>query len=219
DVEDDPARVGGGVGVVHVSPAPLDVVDELIEIVIQPLERGLLDGPRAVAQSLALREFVERLAPEVDELRGRDGQRLAQELIVEGRRRALAERSRQLGHPTSASRTSARCRARIGELRRRSRPPICMRQPASQATRHEAPAASTFASLRSTIDDDTSGSRTANEPPKPQHSSLAGSSTNSAPSRLRSSVRGDSDSPSPRLRWQESWYVRRPGIALRKRVL
>ena len=46
------------------------------------------------------------------------------------------------------------------ELRRRSLPPICMRQPASQATRHAAPAASTFASLRSTIDDDTSGSRT-----------------------------------------------------------
>ena len=81
------------------------------------------------------------------------------------------------------SSTSARWRARTREPRRRSPPPICMRQPASQATTQSAPVASMLASFLSRIAEDTSGRRTEKEPPKPQHSSLPGSSTKSAPRR------------------------------------
>jgi len=75
--------------------------------------------------------------------------------------------------------------------------PICMRHPASHATRHAAPVASTFSSFFARIWEDTSGRRTANEPPKPQHSSAPGSSTNSTPSRFRRISRGLSASWSP----------------------
>jgi len=60
------------------------------------------------------------------------------------------------------------------------------------------------------MDEDTSGNRTEKEPPKPQHSSAPGSSTSSTPDTPRSSARGEADSPSPRSRWQESWYVTFP---------
>ena len=47
-----------------------------LEIVIEALERRLLDGARAVAQRLALGKLAERLAPQPDELRGGDVERL-----------------------------------------------------------------------------------------------------------------------------------------------
>src|SRR5688572_16132363 len=164
---------------------------------VQALEGRLLDGPGPVAQLLALEEPGERLAPEVDEPRGGDGERLLEEGVVEGAGRSLPK--------LHGDKTSARWRARTGEPLRRSAPLMCRRQPASQATTPATPLASMAATFRSRMAVETSGRRTANDPPKPQHSSLPANSTNSAPRRLRRIVRGLTLSPSPRSRWQESW--------------
>src|SRR6185369_9157972 len=117
-------------------------------------------------------EARERLTPETDELGGRDRERLLEKGVLHRAAGALPERSRQLpvAHRAPSS-SSARWIARTRDFARVSPPPICMRQPASHATRHAAPVDSTFASFLARICDETSGRRTANEPPKPQHSS------------------------------------------------
>src|SRR5207245_8253758 len=99
---------------VHVAAEPLDVGHERLEVLVQPLERRLLDGAGAVAQRLALGKVAEGLVAQRDELRRRDVQRLVQEAIAERLPRALAERRAddRLAH----WRTSARCSARSGEL-------------------------------------------------------------------------------------------------------
>src|SRR5581483_677526 len=110
----------------------------------------------------------ERLPAQVDELRGGDGEGLLQERVAQRRPRPLGQRRAEqpLAHRgTSPARTWARCTAFTDEPRRDSPPPICMRQPASHATRHRAPVASTLASFLSRIALDTSGRRTAKEPP------------------------------------------------------
>src|SRR5207253_1778923 len=121
----------------------------LLEVAIEVLERRLLDLPRHVAELLPLREVAERLAAEPDELGRRDGQRLLEKRILHRAAGALAERDREVGlaHAPPPSRSSARCTARTRERRRLRPPPICMRHPASHATRHAAPVASTFSSF------------------------------------------------------------------------
>ena len=196
DVDHDPARLFRAGGVVDVAAQLLDVADERLQMVIEPLEGRFLDRPRLVPQGFALGKAREGLAAQVDELGGGDRECLLEERIVERAVGALPERSGELmiaqGRPPSS--TSARCSARTGDFRRVSPPRICMRQPASQATRQPAPVASTFASFLSRICVETSGSRTENEPPKPQHSSAPGRSTSSAPLRFSRSVRGLLDS-------------------------
>src|SRR5262249_11201551 len=214
DVDDDRPCLGGGRRVVHVAPEPLDVADQGLEVPIQALERRLLDRARLVAQRLALGEARERLAAQTDELGRGDRERFLEKRVLHRAARALAKWCRQLGVAhRPPSRSSARWSARTRDFARVSPPPICMRQPASHATRQSAPVDSTFASFLARICEETSGSRTENEPPKPQHSSAPGSGTNSAPLRLPRSLRGLSDSWSPRRRWHESWYVTRPGTA------
>src|SRR5205823_1568707 len=152
----------------------------LLQVPVEALEGRLLDLSRQVAQALALGKVGERLAAEADELGRRDRQRLLQVHVLHGAARALAERNGEVGlahgDRRSPSSSSARWTARTLEPRRLSPPPSCMRQPASQATTQAAPVDSTFLSFLSRICEGTSGSRTENEPPKPQHSSGAGSS-------------------------------------------
>jgi EAL domain-containing protein (putative c-di-GMP-specific phosphodiesterase class I) len=64
---------------VDVAAEALDVVDQLLEIVIEPRERRLLDRAGAVAERVAFGKLAERLAAEIDELGGRDRERLLQE--------------------------------------------------------------------------------------------------------------------------------------------
>ena len=120
-----------------VAAQPLDVADERLQMMIEPLESRFLDRPRPVPQGFALGEAREGLAAQVDELGGGDREGLLEERIVERAVGALPERSGDLmvaqGRPPSS--TSARCSARTGDFRRVSPPRICMRQPASQATR------------------------------------------------------------------------------------
>src|SRR5262245_8003433 len=222
DVEHDGARLLGRGGEVDVSTPRLDVVDELSEIVVQALEGGLLDLARPVAQGLPFRELAERFAAQPDELGGGDGEGLLQEAVLQRSSRPFPEgrvEVEPLLHRDSPASSSARCMARGPAPRRLRPPPICMRQPASQATTQSACVSATFPSFLSRMAVDTSGRRTENEPPKPQHSSAPASSTNSAPSRLRRMARGAADSCRPRSRWQESWYVTRPRTVLTKRVL
>src|SRR4029450_807630 len=113
-------------------------------MVIELLERRFLDGPGPVPQRLALGKVREGLAAQVDELGGGDREGLLEDRVVERAVGALPERR---GYPVVAqgrppSSTSARCSARTGDFRRVSRPRICMRQPASHATRETAPVGS-----------------------------------------------------------------------------
>src|SRR5206468_2361039 len=80
-----------------ISSEALDVVDQLLEVAIEVLERRLLDFPRHVAELLPLREVAERLAAEPDELGRRDGQRLLEKRILHRVAGALAERDREVG--------------------------------------------------------------------------------------------------------------------------
>src|SRR5262249_59034690 len=76
---------------------------------------------------------------------------------------------------------------------------------AARVARHEALRAvlSTLASFLSSTAVETSGRRTENDPPKPQHSSAPGSSTSSQPFTALSSALGLRDSPSPRSGWRK----------------
>src|SRR2546422_5599205 len=51
DLEDDAAGLGGRRGEVNLTAEALDVVDQLLEVAIEVLERRLLDFPRHVARS------------------------------------------------------------------------------------------------------------------------------------------------------------------------
>ena len=79
---------------------------------------------------------------------------------------------------------------------------MCMRQELSAAQTTSAPVSSTARTLSASIAEDTSGFLTANVPPKPQHSSLWGSSTNSMPLTERSRRSGRSPTSSSRSEWQ-----------------
>src|SRR5262249_41356065 len=145
----------------------------------------------------------EGVLPEVDELGGGDGERFLEEAILERGRGALLERrlEHRLRHGVpSPARIWARWRARTRERRRESPPPIRIRQTAAQATTQSAPVDSTLSSFLPRMADETSGSRTENEPPNPQHSSAPGSSTSSTPETFRSRARGLLDSARPRSR-------------------
>src|SRR6185503_6656880 len=141
DVEDDrPGFLGTG-RVVHVPAARLDVADQSIEVLIERLERGFLDLARVVAEAVAVRQRVERLAAQADELRRRDVERLLEEAVAERLPGALAERRREnrrvrapprLTHPAQSLRrgaapAAASCAARARResasgSRRRTRP-------------------------------------------------------------------------------------------------
>ncbi len=154
------------------------------EVLVQALERRLLDGPRPVPQRLALGEPRERLAAQVDELGRGDTERLLQEAVLErgggplGKRRREAGVAHRGGVPAS---TSARWTACTRPPRRLSPRPSAAGSRRRRPPRSRPPSRSTFASFLSRIAADTSGSRTENEPPKPQHSSAPGSSTSSTP--------------------------------------
>ena len=109
------------------------------------------------------------------------------------------------GHPGAPGPASAwaRWRRRILDRRCASPPPICSMQPASAATIHFASIFSAAEIFSSSMAQETSGNLTENDPPNPQHLSLPGSSWrfDVTPS---SSFRGQSRSPRPRRRWQES---------------
>src|SRR5437016_4081103 len=201
DVDHDRARLHRGRRVVDVAAQALDVGDQGLEVAVELLERRLLDRACLVAQRLALGEAGEGLATEPDELGRGDREGFLEKRVLHRAVSALAKRRRELvaahGLP---SRSSARWSARTLDFLRVSPPPICMRHPASQATRQSAPVASTLASFLARICEETSGNRTANEPPKPQHSSAPGSGTSSAPLSLPRTVRGLWDSWSPRRR-------------------
>src|SRR5262249_54496048 len=161
---------------------------------------------RSVPERAALGKVGERVLAETDEFRGRDAERVLEELVLERSARPFGKRhfERRFAHVSSPVSTWARCTARTRDARRERPPPICMRHPASHATRYSAPVRSTLSSFLSRMADDTAASRTEKEPPNPQHSSAPVSSTSSTPGRPFSRTRGQRDSPSPRRRWQES---------------
>src|SRR5262249_6772230 len=205
--EDDVAGLGTGRGPVHVPAQPLHVVGQLSQVDVELLERRLLDRTGLVTERITFGKAGERVFAKIDELGRRDREGLLEEPILERARRALLERDPEqlFAHARSSpARTWARCSARTRECRRESPPPICMRQPASHATTQSAPVRSTLSSFLPRIAEETSGNRTENEPPNPQHSSAPGSSTSSTPGTPRSSARGLRDSARPRSRWQES---------------
>jgi len=49
----DLARLLAGAGPVHVPPQPLHVVGQQPEVVVEALQRGLLDAPRPIAEGLS----------------------------------------------------------------------------------------------------------------------------------------------------------------------
>src|SRR5438128_748524 len=80
----------------HVPAEALHVLDELLEMAIEVLERRLLDRAGPVTKGIALGKLAERLAPELEELRGRDRQRLLEEAVLQRAPGAIAERGGQL---------------------------------------------------------------------------------------------------------------------------
>src|SRR4030095_14016998 len=103
----------------------LVVVRGVPRVDVEPLERGLFDGARLVAQGLTLGEALEGLAAQADEFRGGDAEGFLQERVAECCARALGKRCRQprlAAHAPSPASTWARCSARTRELRRDSPP-------------------------------------------------------------------------------------------------
>ena len=82
---------------------------------------------------------------------------------------------------------------------------MCSRHELSPATSTSAPVSRTCRALSAPMAVDVSAFFTAKVPPKPQHSSAAGSSTRSQPADLRSSRSGLSPTPSMRREWQVGW--------------
>src|SRR6185437_5976953 len=91
-----------------------------------------------------------------------------------------------------AARISAKWIVRIGAPERCARPPMCIRQELSAATRYCAPVPTALASLSVPIATETSGFLIEKVPPNPQHSSAPGSSASSSPATARSSRTGRS---------------------------
>src|SRR5215471_11675895 len=119
--QDDVARLVARGRPVHVATQPLDVVGKALEMLVEALERGFLDGPRAVAECLAGGIAREGLLPEPDELRGGDGERFLEMRVAESGVRALGKGRAELrlAHAISpGSSTCARCSARTREPRR-----------------------------------------------------------------------------------------------------
>ena len=83
------------------------------------------------------------------------------------------------------------------------RPPICMRQELSVAVQTWAWVSRTHATLSASIATDTSAFFSAKVPPKPQHSSLCGSSMSRSPWTASSRRVGRSWSRNDRSEWQE----------------
>ena len=195
---------------VHVPAEPLDVVGELAEVDVEPLERRLLDRARLVAQRLALAgspskasrrrpmNFV--VAMPSASCRKRVAERAAGAL---GKRRRQPASSLTRRLPPAPGRGAAPAPR---EPRRDSPPPICMRHPPSHATRQSAPGPLDVVELL--VED---GRRHLGQPHRERSAEAAAlvgaraARPARTPATPRSSARGARDSPSPRRRWQESW--------------
>ena len=94
---------------------------------------------------------------------------------------------------------------RTPAFRRRSPPPICIRQELSGAVTTSASVARMCAILSVSIAEDSAGCLTANVPPNPQQVLASASSTRSIPSTARSSRSGASPACISRVAWQEAW--------------
>ena len=181
----DRARLLGGGRPVDVAAQPLDVVGQPLQVLVEVLQRASLIARARSRSASPSGKPRERLLAEVDELGGGDRERFLQERVLEGRAGALAETAcaaAGVAHATSPSPAEHLGQVHRPHARAAPRQPAAHLHEAARVARHQAVAPGGLRRWRASCRGsavDTSGSRTENEPPKPQHSSAPGSSTSS----------------------------------------
>ncbi len=206
DLDGRPAGVGGRRAPVDDAAAGLHRLLEGRQVVVEPVDRARPDRAGPLPELLRVPEQRPRLQPLRPHARGGRVERGLARGVGERVPSDGAETGGRLSEPAHAAtpraRAVARCTTRGPAPTRSARPRRCTRQPGSAVTIASAPAAEP--SLSSAIATETSGWRTENVPPKPQHRSSRGSGTSVAPE-ASSSRRGCSRIPSSRSMWHESW--------------
>src|SRR5690606_24905663 len=208
---DDAVGLGGVAGPVDVAARVRDGLLQLEEVAVEVAQRLDLDGLAGRAQLRPVGELGEDARALVADGVGGFAEVVAELRVLYGFLsvfREISGHSEERGaHPSASvlARISARCITRTPVFWRRSVPPMCMRQELSAAHSTSAPVPSTLRALSAPIAADTAAFLTANVPPKPQHSSAAGSWTSSSPRTRLSSRTGRSPRWSPRSEWQVGW--------------
>ena len=192
---------------------------ELVQQLVEAVERVVLDAPRLLAELLEVGQLRDgRGAAGADRLRrARAGwraaaRRRAPRAPPPGSRAAPVGCAAGSSPRSSAARMSARCTAltvgaHAGSARRRCSAGTTGPRP----SRTSAPVATMFAHLSASIASETSAFLIEKVPPKPQHSAASGSSSSSSPRTCASSRCGASPTRVTRCEWQVGCSVTRRG--------